>query len=449
MFGRKKKTLEPPSWYGDVPRNVKLPTTMGIAIIAVTVMGFGVWGNAAPLSGAIVASGVFVATGQNKVVQHLEGGIISDIAVKEGDRVIKGQVLVTLDNTVPQAEMNRLRLRQDGLLAVEARIKAEIEQEDKPIFPKLLMDRKDDPAIAHLMQVQETTFNARRAAVDAEIAGQETGIASIKEKISGSQIQMKAVRSQIALVDEELNAKKDLLAKGYAKKTEVLALQRLRAGYESEAGRLAGEIGDAKERIDRAKEQIEQIKGQAVKIAAEDYRDVTADLNDNGERLKAAEGIAQRISIRAPVNGAIVKLRYHANGGVVEPGKPIMEIVPEGDELIIEARTRPQDISRIQHGKGAEVRLTSLNQRTTPLVKGEVIYVSPDAIPDEKNFNPDRSNFYVVRIKLDTVEAAQIADFRATPGMPADVYIQTSERTFFEYLMQPLRDSMAKAFKET
>jgi len=162
------------------------------------------------------------------------------------------------------------------------------------------------------------------------------------------------------------------------------------------------------------------------------------------------KGVLDRSNIVAPVRGTVVKLRYHTAGGVIEPGKNIMEIVSLQDELIIEARVRPQDIDKIKHSQLATVRLTALNQRTTPMVSGHVIYISADALPDEKQrAYPGASDLYVVRARLDPKSLAGVPGFQPTAGMPADVYIQTAERTFFEYLLQPLKDSMARAFRET
>jgi HlyD family type I secretion membrane fusion protein len=181
----------------------------------------------------------------------------------------------------------------------------------------------------------------------------------------------------------------------------------------------------------------------------EQLYEISGELNDVRERMRSQVGIVDRINIVAPVRGSVVKLRYHTTGGVIEPGKSIMEIVPLQDELIIEARIRPQDIDKVKRGRWATVRLTALNQRVTPMIGGEVIYLSADALPDDKSRSAaPASDLYVVRVRLDRHELDKVRDFEPTPGMPAELYIQTSERTFFEYLMQPLKDSMARAFRE-
>jgi HlyD family type I secretion membrane fusion protein len=258
-----------------------------------------------------------------------------------------------------------------------------------------------------------------------------------------------SVHRQAQLIKEELGGKEQLLERGFIRKSEVLTLRRTGANLDGEVGRLGGEIGDARERIAKTREQIAGVRKAAIKTAVEQLYEISGELNDVRERIRTQTGIVGRTNLTAPVRGSVVKLRYHTNGGVIEPGKSIMEIVPLQDELIIEARIRPQDIDKVKRGRWATIRLTALNQRVTPMVGGEVIYLSADALPDDKQraAGPP-SDLYVVRVRLDRNDVGLVRDFEPTPGMPAELYIQTSERTFFEYLMQPLKDSMARAFRE-
>jgi HlyD family secretion protein len=262
-------------------------------------------------------------------------------------------------------------------------------------------------------------------------------------------VQLAGVRRQIKLVEEEIQAKEILLRTGLVRKPEVLALQRAQASLEGEVGRLIGEIGDAKERIARSLEQVTGVRRTAIKAAVEQLHEVRGELVDVRERLGAAKGVLDRITIVAPVKGVVVKLRYHTQGGVIEPGKNILEILPLQDELIIEGRIRPQDIDNVRRGQHAMVRLNALNHRTTPMIAGEVIYVSADVLPDEKK-SPQLGpgDIYIARIKLNAAEAATIPSFVPTPGMPVEIYIKTGERTFFQYLARPIQDSMSRAFRE-
>lgn len=436
-------------WYASLPRSTRSATIFGALIMCFTTIGFGVWGNSAPIAGAVVTSGVFVVTSQNKIVQHLEGGIIRNIAVNEGDIVDVGQTLVELDETAPRAELRRLLLRRTRLMAMDARLQTEMREEREISFPGDILAAANQPEITEILDSQKLAFWARRNNVDSEIASIMEGINALQERIQGSNVQLAGVRRQIKLVEEEIQAKEILLRTGLVRKPEVLALQRAQASLEGEVGRLIGEIGDAKERIARSLEQVTGVRRTAIKAAVEQLHEVRGELVDVRERLGAAKGVLDRITIVAPVKGVVVKLRYHTQGGVIEPGKNILEILPLQDELIIEGRIRPQDIDNVRRGQHAMVRLNALNHRTTPMIAGEVIYVSADVLPDEKK-SPQLGpgDIYIARIKLNAAEAATIPSFVPTPGMPVEIYIKTGERTFFQYLARPIQDSMSRAFRE-
>lgn len=442
-------TISGRPWYADIPRSARAPTLFGIVVLGVSILGFGVWGGTAPIAGAVVASGMFVATGQNKIIQHLEGGVIREILVREGDRVEANQPLVHLDETAPRAELRRLELRHTRLLAMDARLQAEMRESSDIDFPPEVLGGLNDPDVKTIVENQRLTFEARKRALDSEIATIRDGINALQERINGSKLQIAGVHEQLKLLDEEIEAKSHLLKSGFVRKPELLVLQRAYANLQGELGRLQGEMGDARERIARANEQIAGVRKTAIKTAVEQLHDARAELHDVRERIRAARGVLDRVTITTPVRGVVVKLRYHTPGGVIEAGKNIMEILPLDAELIIEVRVRPQDIDSVKRGQHAMVRLTALSQRITPMVRGEVIYVSADALPDEKKGTQQTpSDIYVARIKLDPAEASTLQGFNPTPGMPADVFITTLERTFFEYLTKPIRDSMARAFRE-
>jgi HlyD family secretion protein len=437
-------------WYSEVPRSTRLPTMMGVAAVVVGVVGFAVWANTAPIAGAVVTSGVFVATGQNKTVQHLEGGVIREILVREGDHVQPGQPLIALDDTAPRAELRRLTLRHFRLAAMEARLRAEIDDQPEITFPPdLLTAAHSDADVAELIEGQQLTFRAKRANQMSDITTLRQGISALQERIAGTTTQQKATQRQLSLFEEELQTKSQLLNSGMVRRSEVLALQRAQANAQGEIGRLSGDLGDSRERIARLEEQIRGVKSTAIKSAVEQFHEVQADFNDVRERIRSAEKVLSRITIAAPVKGIVVKLRYHTAGGVIEPGKSVLEIVPLEEDLIIEARVRPQDITHVKQGQIASVRLTAFSQRTTPMVTGAVIYVSADALPDDRRTTSNSSDLYVTRVRLDSAEAKLIKDFDPTPGMPAEVYIKTAERTFFEYLAKPIRDTMTRAFRES
>ena len=435
-------------WYADVPRRTYLPTAAGFSAMALFVLGFGYWASTALIAGAVITSGAFVATGQNKVIQHLEGGVIRDILVREGDVVEPGQTLIQLDPTAPKAELDRLLLRHIRAEAMEARLVAEIRDEPRVIFPPDLMARHNDPDVQSMVGAQQLTFDTWRKNLEADVAALMDSISAIEERISAAQTQKHAVERQFALITEELKSKNTLLPEGLVRKPELLALQRAQAALQGEIAKLEGEMGEAKEQIAKTRQQIVGMRTAAIKDAVEQLHQTRAEIADLRERIRSQQGVLDRVNIMAPVRGIVVKLRYHTTGGVIEPGKNIMEILPLHDALIIEVRVRPQDIDHVKIGQDASIRLTALNRRTTPTLSGKVVYVSADALPDDLQTVQGRE-VYVVRVKLDDVQPAPMQNFKPKPGMPAEVYIKTAERTFLEYLMQPVKDSMARAFRES
>jgi HlyD family secretion protein len=397
----------------------------------------------------VVASGVFVVTGQNKIIQHLEGGVIREIYVREGDRVEAGQVLLDLDETMPRAELQRLFLRRLRLTAIDSRLMAEMREDGEVTFPAEIVNAlATTPEAKEILDNQKLAFTARRNNLDSDIKSIDESIKALEERIQGSRVQLSAVKRQIVLLDEEIETKDRLVQAGLVRKPELMVLQRTKANLEGEIGRIMGDIGDAKERIARAVEQINGVRKTAIKTAVDQLHEIRGELADVRERMLSSKGVLDRVRVTAPVSGVVVKLRYHTNGGVVEAGKNIMELLPLKDELIIEARLRPQDIDSVKRGQKATVRLTALSQRITPMVSGDVIYLSADTLADEKKSQQvGPTDIYIVRVKLDA-NTITIPDFKATPGMPAEVYIQTAERTFFQYLVKPIHDSMARAFRE-
>jgi len=438
------------TWYESLPRSTKLPTAAGALIMAVMLMGFGVWGNLAPIAGAVVTSGVFVVTGQNKIIQHLEGGMIREIYVREGDTVEAGQMLLELDDTAARAELQRLFLRRIRLTAIDARLQAETKEEQDITLPSEVVQwLATSPEVKEIVESQQMTFAARRNNLNSDIKSIDESIKALEERIRGSRVQLEAVHRQIVLLDEEIVTKDKLVQQGLVRKPELMVLQRTKANLEGEVGRIMGDIGDAKERIARALEQINGVRKTAIKTAVEQMHEVRGELADVRERMLSAKGVLDRVQVTAPVSGVVVKLRYHTRGGVVEAGKAIMELLPLKDELIIEARLRPQDIDTVKHGQTAMVRLTALNQRITPMVSGDVVYLSADTLADEKKSQQlGPTDIYIVRVKLNSEESRSIPNFSPTPGMPAEVYIKTAERTFFQYLVRPIHDSMMRAFRE-
>jgi membrane fusion protein, type I secretion system len=443
------------NWQRHVPDGIRWPTLLGGTILAAWIFGFGSWAAMAPLDGAVVASGSFVATGQNKQVQHLEGGIIRDMLVREGDLVEAGQTLVRLDDTPAKSKLRRLVLREYRLLIAQARLEAQINGRDGFDLPEQLTSANaEDEEVAQILARQKMELKARlqNQADEEQVLRKE--VSALKESIGGYEAQAKSVEERLKLFSEELSDKNDLLERQLARKTEVMALRRAEADLVGSRGELLGRIADSRERIARAEQQITELRSAAVQKAVEELRQTESELDDVREQIGASRDVLQRIDIKAPERGIVVRVDYHTRGAVVAPGAVILELLPVDDKLVIEGRINPNDISHVQQGQDALVRLTALNQRMTPVIIGRVVYVSADAIADQqerqqKSLVPFEHQSYIVRVKLDEADVhRKIGDFQPTPGMPADVYIKTGERTFFEYMLRPVLNSFSRAFRE-
>jgi HlyD family secretion protein len=310
------------------------------------------------------------------------------------------------------------------------------------------------PTLTSMLHSQHNEMAARRASLLAQQEVVRKEIAAIAESIGGYEAQVASNHARAALLEEELKAKANLLDQQLIRKSDVLALQRSRATLVGERGELLARIGEAKERSARAEQQIAQIRSAAIQKAIEERQTVESELDDVQEQLLAAQDVVERTEVRAPVSGIVVKLNQHTPGGVVAAGSLILELLPINDELIIEGRVNPTDITHVKEGQHALVRLSALNQRLTPMIEATVIYLSADIIADQSarrtgEPEPARRDSFIVRVQLDHRDLdGKIDNFRPTPGMPADIFIQTGQRTFFNYLARPLMDSFSRAFRE-
>ena len=440
------------NWYEAISRSSRRTAWIGVVLLATFVLGFGYWAGSALIAGAIVTTGSFVATGENKIIQHPDGGVIKEIRVREGDRVEAGQVLIVLDDTTPKAELRRLVLREARLEAMRYRLQAEAERKTVLAWPPAFAGFVDDPEATAMLEAQYSTFEARRKNVESDVAALQESISALVERIDAGKIQLRNTERQLTLYSEEIDSKAQLASSGLIRKSELLTLQRGHAAQSGEIGRLMGEVGDARERIARTKEQINGVYHAAVKTAMEQLHETLGELQDVRERIRSQRAILDRVQIAAPVRGAVVKMRYHTPGGVVEAGRSIMDLLPVDENLVIEARVRPQDIDHVKVGQEATIRLNFMNARSTPMLSGTVIYISADAVPDKAGFNAsldgNSRDIYLARIRMEHEELEKLPSFRAMAGMPVEVYIRTGDRTFFEYITRPVVNSFSRAFRE-
>ncbi len=440
-------------WSGRVPVSARWPIVLGLSTLVLWLGCFGVWAALAPLNGAVIAAGAFVATGQNKLVQHLEGGIIRDLAVKEGDTVEANQVLVRMDDTAANAKLRRLVLKRFRLLAMKARLESEMVGRDLFEIPRALADSLADPDVKAIVERQRVELEARRASLIAEELVLRKEVASLEESTRGYEAQMNSIRERMSLFEEELKDKNTLLQQQLVRKADVLTLRRAEASLSGDLGSLVGRIADSNERIARANQRIAHLHSAATQKAVQELREAETELDDIQEQIRAAQDVVERVEVRSPVRGIVVKRHFHTAGGVVTPGAVILELLPVQEELLIEARLNPADVVHVTVGQNALARISALNQRITPMLEAKVVYVSADVLPEQtpqtKNGQDARKDYYVVRVRLDAEDVRhRMYDFRPTPGLPADVYIKTGERTFFEYIMKPVLNSFSRAFNE-
>lgn len=432
------------SWHANVPKSIKRPAVIGLVVLSFAFFGFGIWAGTAPINSAVVASGKFIATGQNKIIQHLEGGIIQKIRVREGELVQPGQILFELDGTSAKAQLRRLVLKRYRLLAMQARLTAERNFHDEITFPQNLQDAAGVPEVQLILERQESEFSARRDVLESQIMVLQQEKAGITEVVAGLHKSRRAIKKQMELIDEELVGHKSLYEKGLLQLSRFLQYKRAKADYQGKLGTEIASIGRANADSAKIMSQIVALKSTRVEKSVEQLRTVETELDDLEEQLKSAQDILTRLEIRAPVPGIIVKLWHHTSGGVIAPGQKILEILPIEEDLLVEAYVQPSDIDVVREGNNAQLRLVALKQRVTPMVPGRVIYVSADTIEGR---NPGEV-VYLARIRMDEKKATEIEGFKGAPGMPVEVYIETGERTFIQYLVSPISDSFSRSFRE-
>ncbi|WP_315925209.1 HlyD family type I secretion periplasmic adaptor subunit [Mesorhizobium sp. SP-1A] len=432
-------------WYSDVPRSIRGHAVVGLVLMLVCFGGFGTWAATAPLAAAIISAGSFVATGENKVVQHLEGGVIKEILVSEGDHVTAGQPLIRLDGIAAQVKQRQLFLRQARLEAIVARLNAQVANKPTVTFPPIVSDNLKDSDIQSIVDGQMASFRSAQSRMQTEVGLLQQNIESLKFRVEGLDRQSASMNEQLDFLKQEYAGKVKLLDQGLIRKPEVNAIQRAIADAQGQIGRLDSEKSETNAQVEKYREQIAQTTTELTQKALDELQSSQGDLDAIREESLQAHDTLKRSSINAPVAGTVVRMYYHTPGGVIESGKKILEILPADVPLIIETQIQRKDIDAVKPGQKATIRMVALNRRTTPVLNGEVYYVSADALSDASMPNME---VYLARVRLPASELARIPGFTATPGMPVEIMIQTASRTFLDYLTKPIRESMSRAFTE-
>ncbi len=416
----------------------------GAIILLISVGGFGVWAATAKLDSAVIAAGKVAVESNRKEIQHLQGGIVKEIAVRDAQRVNEGDLLVVLDHTQAKANTDLTRVQYFQALTQEARLMAERDGLDEITFPDMIMRNRDDPAVKTMMTDQERQFGERKESIENRIDIFEAQIAQQEEFIAGTREQIASLDSQIASYDTEIEAVRPAAEKGFYAKNRLAALERERTRIFGQKAESRSSIARTGQSIGEAKIEILQLKQEFVENVVEQLREARLTLADARERHTIASDVYDRVEIRAPQDGIVQNMQIHTLGGVVQAGETIMEIVPVNDDLIINARISPLDIDSVRTGMQAEVRFSSFTGQEIPTIFGTVEWISADILIDEM----EREEYYVSKIIVDNDSVPERIAKVLTPGMPGDVIIATGERTTLNYLVQPLQNRLIKAFTE-
>ena len=417
---------------------------LGYVSIALVFGGFGVWASVAPLDRAAVATGQVAVSGDHKVVQHLEGGIIREILVKETQQVKEGDVLFRLQPTEAQANTDILRKQMDAELAEEARIVAEQTNAASITFPDSILARRDVLETATAIADQQRQFVEHRAQLINQINILNSQIAQQQQELAGRDRQRAALSDQLASYTTEMNNVQPLVDKGYYPRNKFLELDRDRARVEGDLGQAQADVARLTQQVEQTRLQINETQQKYQNDLSQQLDTTRGKLSEAREKLRIAEDVLRRVDIRAERDGIVMNVKVHTVGEVIKPGDTLAEIVPVGEGVNVMAHVSPRDIESVAVGQKAEVRFPNFSSRRTPINLGKVQSVSADSIMDEVTKQP----YYSARISIDySTLPPEIAD-HILPGMQADVLISTGERTMLQYLVGPLMNALSKTFRE-
>ena len=418
-------------------------TIFGIVFCFVLLGGSAVWAHFTQISGAVIASGQAVVVGKPKSVQHLDGGVVEEILISDGDVVSGGQVLVRLDPTLLQANLDIYRNRLADALATRERLEAEQRGEETLVF-KDTSELVGDAELTRRRAGQRELFESRVAVQQGRREQLSEKVTQFRNQIMGVEALIASKQEQLGLIEQELKGVQRLSDKGLARESQVLGLQRSRADllgqiaeHQSELARIANSIRDT---------ELEVLQGDYTfrQDAVAELSEVTTSIEELTQQIISTEKQLNRIEIRAPVDGVIHELQVVTIGGVVAPGATILQIVPRDQGIEFETRVDPISIDQVFVGQDAVVHLSALNQRTTPELTGTVKWMSPTSVVDEAT----GASFFRVQVLISPDELAKLGDVELVPGMPVDAFLQTGERSVMSYLTRPLTDQIARAFRE-
>lgn len=428
----------------DAPRpRTRGAVLLGAGALLVFAGSFAAWSSFAPLSEAAVAPGVLRNEGSRRVIAHLEGGIVREILVRDGDAVRAGQPLVRLDDVSAAANRDALRAQRWSLLAQDARTQAEIADSRSVAFAADLQATAD-PRAREAMEGQRLLFAARDASLRSAMQVQEARVVQFNASIAASDAQVASQRRQLDLLKQEERDVRGLVAQGLERMPRLLGLQRQVASAEGNIADLSAQAERSRAQIAEAVSALRGLRDGRMQEVTTEARDVRTKLAEAEERLRAADDVSARREITAPEDGTVLNARFFNPGAVVRPGEPVMDLIPSRERLIAEVRVMPTDIDTVVVGQEAEMRLPAFKARVVPQIRGEVTVVASDVTLEERT----GAQYYRVQIRVDENQIAHLPEVTLRVGMPVEAQIKTGERSFVRYMIQPLLDSFHRAFRE-
>jgi epimerase transport system membrane fusion protein len=433
-----------PAAAGDAREDPGKLIRAGIACIVLLVAAVAVWAALAPVSGAVIAPGAVKVDMYRRTVQHQEGGIVDEILVRDGSRVKAGDPLIVLKDVKVEAGIELALTQLDGELAKSARLQTEQAWADHVEFPAELLKRAGDARIAELLRRETSLFRTRREAYRTQLGLIRAQIRDIQNEILARQAQVKADRAALGFQSEELESNRKLQGEGFISNVRILALERSLADVGARLSEHEADLATARGKVSELQLKAESLRTTMMQEAANEMRQTTLQILDLRERLRPLQDAVTRQRITAPIAGGVVALKVTTVGAVIGPRDPILDIVPENIELIVEGRVRPEDVNYVSVGAEADVRLTSFRQRITPVVGGSVIYVSADRIEDRN----ERTAFYMVHVRVTPEALARAGDLKLQSGMPAELYIKTAARSALMYVLDPVTGFLQRSLRE-
>ena len=431
-----------PKW--DTRQSISRHTLAGLVIVIVLAGGVGGWAGTMTLSGALIAQGSVVVDSNVKTVQHPTGGIVGELRVKDGDRVQQGDIVVRLDDTVTRANLAIVTKGLDELYARKARLESERDGNDAVKFPADLLARANDPDIASIVDGERKLFQLRSSARTGQKAQLRQRIEQLNEEVRGLKAQHVSKDKETKLIEREKDGVYDLWKQKLVPLTKLTELERAAVRLEGESAQLIAQTAQVAGKISETELQIIQIDRDLSSEVAKETREIDGKIGEFIERKVTAEDQLKRVEIRAPQNGMVFQSNVHTVGGVITAGDAMMLIVPDADNLTVEAKVNPQDIDQVRIGQLALLRFSAFNQRTTPEIYGTVNRVSADAATDQRT----GQTYYTIRIAMPGEEVAKLGEVKMVPGMPVEAFVQTGERTMISYLVKPLHDQLMRMFRE-